>query len=100
MASAELQKHLVEQPVDLPAAEAVDAIDDAADSRLAAGIEESGNDAANIAGEGDRQTPDLQRTTFAIVVCWFHRDSLPYFDTEPAVILRKGRTNAAAEGAC
>ena len=61
MAGAELQQHLVQQPVDLPAAQAADALDDAADPRLPAGIEEAGNDAANIAGEGDRQTPDVSR---------------------------------------
>ena len=55
--------------VNLPAAETVDPFDDAADSRLAAGIEESGNDAANIAGEGDRQPPDVQRVPATLAVC-------------------------------
>ena len=50
VAGTELQEHLVQQAVDLPAAQADDALDDAADPRLAAGIEEAGNDAANIAG--------------------------------------------------
>ena len=42
------------------AAQAADALDDVADPRFAAGIEEAGNDAAKIAAEGDRQTPDVQ----------------------------------------
>ena len=69
VAGAELPKHLVQQPVNLPAAQTVDALDDAADPRLPAGIEEPGNDAANIAGEGDRQTPDVQGTPAAFAVC-------------------------------
>ena len=69
MAGAELQKHLVQQPIDLPTAQTADAIDDAADPRLAAGIEEAGNDAANITGEGDRQTPDAQRAPATFAVC-------------------------------
>ena len=69
MAGTELQKHLVQQPVNLPTAQTVDSIDDAADPRLPAGIEEAGNDAANIAGEGDRQTPDPQRALAAFAVC-------------------------------
>ena len=70
MAGAELQEHLVQQAVDLPAAQTDDALDDAADPRLPAGIEEAGNDAANIAGEGDRQTPDVQRARAAFAVAW------------------------------
>ena len=69
VAGAELQKHLVQQPIDLPAAQTADPIDEAADPRLPAGIEETGNDAANIAGEGDRQTPDAQEALAAFVVC-------------------------------
>ena len=69
MAGTELQKHLVQQSVDLPAAQTVDPLDDAADPRLAAGIEEAGNDAANIAGEGDRQPPDAQRALASFAVC-------------------------------
>ena len=49
VAGTELQKHLVQQPVNLPTAQTADALDDAADPRLPAGIEEPGNDAANIA---------------------------------------------------
>ena len=37
--------------------------------RLAAGIEEAGNDAANIAGEGDRQTLRRSKSLAAFVVC-------------------------------
>ena len=69
MAGTELQKHLVQQSVNLPAAQTADALDDAADPRLPAGIEEPGNDAANIAGEGDRQTPDLQGAPAIFAVC-------------------------------
>ncbi len=68
VAGTELPKHLVQQSVKLFIAQAVDPIDDAADSRLPAWIEEPGNDAANIAGEGDRQTPDLQSATSAFAV--------------------------------
>ena len=68
MAGAELQEHLVQQAVDLFVAQAADALDDVADPRLPAGIEEAGNDAANIAAEGDRQTPDFQGATAAFAV--------------------------------
>ena len=68
VAGTELQKHLVQQPVHLPAVQTADALDDAADPRLPAGIEEPGNDAANIAGEDHRQTPDLQGATAAFAV--------------------------------
>jgi hypothetical protein len=43
VAGAELQKHVFEQSVDLPATQTADPVDDAADSRLAARIEEPGN---------------------------------------------------------
>ena len=58
MAGTKLQIDFVEQPICLPTAQAADALDDAADPRLAAGIEEPRNDAANIAGKSNRQTPD------------------------------------------
>ncbi len=67
MARAELQEHVFEQPVNLLVAKIVDALDDIAHSGFPAGVEEAGNDAANIAGEGDRQTPDGQEAAAAFV---------------------------------
>ena len=68
MAGMELPKHFIEQPVNLLTAKTVDAFDDIADPGFPAGIEEAGNDAANIVGEGDRQTPHLQIGTSAFTV--------------------------------
>ena len=68
VAGTKLQKHLVQQAIDLPAAQTVDPIDEAVDPRLPAGIEKTGNDAANVAGEGDRQTLDVQEALAAFVV--------------------------------
>ena len=69
VAGTELQQHLVQQPVNLPTTQTADSLDNAADPRLPAGIEESGNDAANITGEGDRQSPDAQSAPATFAVC-------------------------------
>ncbi len=68
VAGTELQEHLVQQAVDLCVAQGANAVDDVRDPRLPAGVEEAGNDAAKIAAEGDRQTPNFQGTlvTFAV----------------------------------
>ena len=57
---AKIQKHAVQQAIDLLVAQAGDPIDDAADSRRSARIKESRNDAADIARECDWQPLDLQ----------------------------------------
>ena len=78
MAGTKLLENRVQQPIHLGIAQVADALDDAADPRFAAGIEESGNDSANIAGEGDRQSPDPQRAAAAFAVYWFHHNSLAH----------------------
>ena len=60
VAGAKPQEDVVQNPVDLRVAERVDALGNVANPRGAAGIKEPGDDAANIAAEGDRQTPDPQ----------------------------------------
>ncbi len=82
VAGAELQEHLVQQAVDLPVAEGLNAGHDAGDPRLSAGVEEAGDDAAKIAAEGDRQTPHAQRARPAFSVGCFHQYSLASWRTE------------------
>ena len=69
MAGAKLHEHVVQQAVDLFVAQGAHAVDDVADPLLPAGIEETGNDAAKIAAEGNRQTADFQGTdgSFSII---------------------------------
>jgi len=69
VAGAELEEHLVQQAVDLFVAQGAHALEDVADPSLSAGVEEASNDAAKIAAERDRQTPDFQGTdvSFSVV---------------------------------
>ena len=68
VAGTEFQEDLAQQLVHLGVIQAADAIDDALDPCLAAGIEEPSNDAANITGEDHWQTPDLQGAAVAFSV--------------------------------
>ena len=68
MAGAKLHEHVVQRAADLFVAQGAHAVDDVADPLLPAGIEETGNDSAKIAAEGNRQTADFQGTDVSFSV--------------------------------